>query len=500
MPASGALSRSLHSLVAFAAGALMVLAFAPFSYPYVALLSLVILAWQWSGIEQSKTGFRLGWFYGLGLMSFGIFWLRISIDQFGSVGTSVAVVITFVFIIIVALYFALLGWLLVRFTRPSRARLLVVLPALWVLIEWLKGWVLTGFPWLSLGYSQIDLPLAAYAPLVGVYGVSGLLVFSSALLVSLYQFAGFWRLFALIVLAGIWGGGVWLQSQDWTTPKGDALKVSLVQGNVPQQIKWDREQLMPTLELYSTLTIQHWDSDLILWPETAVPAFLDQVDEPFVKPLAAVARENNTLMLFGVPVYDPDKGSYFNAMVALGEGKRDQYYKRHLVPFGEFLPLRFLLEPLHKYIAVPMDDFSRGDPTKPVVSIGQYKAGVSICYEDAFGDEISQALPEADFLVNASNDAWFGDSLAPYQHLEMARMRALETGRYLLRVTNTGISAIIDAKGRLDKTSPLLEQDVLTGSMQPMYGMTPYARWGNLPVILAVLVMVVIGAIVGRRV
>ena len=284
---------------------------------------------------------------------------------------------------------------------------------------------------------------------------------------------------------------------DWTSPSGAPLKASLVQGNIPQELKWKPEQRNLTLNLYRDLTRAHWSSDLIVWPETAVPAFGSRIEREFLAPLAQEARANDSAVLLGIPVHTPKDGRYYNAMLSLGAG-RDSYFKRHLVPFGEFLPLKPWLQPLFDWMTIPMSDFSAGVQAKPLVTLDGYQAGISICYEDAFGEEVIEALPEAAFLVNASNDAWFGDSLAPHQHLEIARMRAVETGRFLLRSTNTGISAVIDPKGRITGRSAAFVEDVLTREILPLQGMTPYAHIGNYGVVVLALLSI-LAAMLWRR-
>jgi apolipoprotein N-acyltransferase len=239
--------------------------------------------------------------------------------------------------------------------------------------------------------------------------------------------------------------------------------------------------VVPTLERYSRLSRAHWGRDLVVWPETAVPHFLHKVEQRWLTPLAREAKAAGSELLVGVPVYDSVRDRYYNGAVLL-TGTDQAYFKRHLVPFGEFLPFQILLGPLLDFMEIPMSDFSAGSG-RPLVTIGNRQAGLSICYEDAFGPEVREALPEAGYLINLSNDAWFGQSLAPHQHLEMARMRALETGRPLLRATNTGISALIDARGRLLATSPLFQETVLNGAVQPMQGSTPYGRWGDGPLV-----------------
>jgi apolipoprotein N-acyltransferase len=403
-----------------------------------------------------------------------------------------AVVATLAFSIFTAMYYGLAGWLATRVVdRPTMARLLMIFPAAWVLGEWLRGWFLTGFPWLSLGYSQIDAPLTGLAPLLGVYGVSWALVFSAAALLA-------WRAWWPIVAAGcLWLAAAVVAGITWTQPGGDDFRVSIVQGNIAQHSKWRPEMLFPTLALYQELTDQAAASRLIIWPETAVPAFADTVEEQLLRPLENQMKARGQDILMGIPIREAD-GRYYNAIMNIGITGRDLYYKRHLVPFGEFMPLRAWLEPLAEMFAIPMSNFAAGRAERPVLrSVGQW-VGMSICYEDAFGAAAIQALPQAGFMVNVSNDAWFGDSLAPHQHLQIARMRAAEGQRYLLRATNNGVSAIIDQSGGLVVTAPQFVQAVLSGTVQPRNGATPYARIGDAGPVLLSLVLLVGGLIASR--
>ncbi|MEJ1469726.1 MAG: apolipoprotein N-acyltransferase [Candidatus Sedimenticola sp. (ex Thyasira tokunagai)] len=468
--------------LAFLSGAATVLAFAPFSYSLVAVIAPLPLLLMWRNGTPAQA-FRQGWAYGLGLLGFGVFWMHISIDQFGNLGTLAAIAITLLFVLGVSLFYGLVGWSASHLGRQLKRgvhqqSVLLFIPALWVLGEWLRGWVLTGFPWLALGYSQIESPLAGFAPLLGVYGVSGLVLLTSALLALSITTGPRGKVVAVMTVALIWFGGGWMSRLNWSSPAGPPLKVSMIQGNIPQEIKWKRQQLAPTLSLYTRLTREHWESDLIIWPETAVPSFAHLIDEGLLQPLQSEAIEHESELLIGIPVWKEETRQYFNTMLLLGE-ERGSYFKRHLVPFGEFMPLAKLLSPITRWLNIPMSSFSAGDDTPPILKVAGYPAGISICYEDAFGSETIEALPQAAFLINTSNDAWFGDSLAPPQHLEIARMRALETGRYLLRSTNTGISAIIDHKGQLLATSPAFKQHVLTGEFLPMKGNTPYTMVGN---------------------
>ncbi len=439
----------------------------------------------------------LGWWFGLGLMGFGVSWLHISIDQFGGIGLPLAMIITLLFVAIIALFFGVAGWLGARLRGSSdSAHLLITLPAVWTLAEWVRGWFLTGFPWLSMGYSQLDSPLQGMAPIAGIFGVSWLVALTAALITlicsQLMASARSKTLFKPLPGIGgiiiIWSVAGLLDDHLWTEPAGEPIKVTLIQGNIPQELKWEPSQFGPTMRLYTSLTRANWSSDLIIWPETAIPAFYHRVKDDLLDPLEAEARSNSTDLLVGIVLQSTEDSSYFNAMVSLGT-ERDSYSKRHLVPFGEFLPLKWLLSPLIDFLRIPMSDFSAGDEDKTVLNLAGYPAGISICYEDAFGEEVIQALPAAAFLINASNDAWFGDSLAPHQHLEIARMRALESGRYLLRATNTGISAIIGPGGEIQGVSAAFKKAVLTRKIIPMQGMTPYASIGNWGIVSALLAL-----------
>ena len=474
-------------LLAFVAGAVSVLGFAPFGLGLVPLFTLALLFFLWRNPARAGLGLWIGYAFGLGLMGFGVSWIRISIAQFGGVPLALAVAITLAFILFIALYFALVGWLAERLRGSTDGAWLgLVLPALWVAVEWLRGWLFTGFPWLTLGYSQLDLPLAGYAPVLGVFGVSLMLAVSAGLLNLLP------RLPAVLGLLLLWGGGWGLQQVPWTQVAGAPVRVSLLQGNVPQQQKWLRSMRGPSLDLYLGMTASVPDSRVVVWPETAVPAFDSEVEDNLLQPLDALMRKQNRDVLLGI-VAGGEGGAYYNAMLSLGVSGRNHYHKRHLVPFGEYLPFDRWTRPVLDFMHIPMSDFAPGGNGKPLVTLAGFPVGIDICYEDAYGEEIIRALPEAALLINASNDAWFGDSLAPHQHLEIARMRALETGRYLLRATNTGISAIIDERGVVRRRSPQFVQAVLSDDVVPLRGMTPFARWGNVAVVVVAALLLSFG-------
>lgn len=482
-------------LLAFAAGAIGVLGFAPFGgYPLLAL-GQGLLLWLLLAVSPRR-GFWLGYSYGLGLLGFGVWWLHISLAEFAEVGPLAARLYTLAFVAAMALYYGLAGLLLAWLGRQgdqgssSPVRLLLLFPPIWLGLEWLRGGLFTGFPWLQTGYAWIDSPLAGFAPLLGVQGL-GLLALGlvSALLLMLLGPRRVWMaaLVSLLILVGLA-----LQGRDWTRPLGEPLQVSLIQANIPQSLKWKPGHLRESVEAHLALTRQHWSSRLIIWPETAVPAMAQEMESSLLFPLDQEARARDVELLIGIPRDKPDSSQYYNSLEALG-GARAFYAKRHLVPFGEYVPLPSLLADFVAGLGVEMGNFAAGVEKPPLLTVRGVQAGVSICYEIAFGEEVREALPQAHFLVNVSNDGWFGDSLAPWQHLQIARMRALESGRFLLRATNTGVSAIIGPRGELQAQSPLMSAAVVSGAMQPHAGATPYVRWGNGPVLLVTLVLLAVG-------
>lgn len=474
------LQRYLGNILALVAGGSLPLAFSPFSFFPLTILSLatLFLLWQYSSPSQA---FWRGLFYGLGMFGVGISWVNHSFYQFGEMPLVGAFVLTAAFVLLMALYPALLGGLLNRFPVKNQVlRIIIILPASWTLVEWLRGWLFTGFPWLSIGYSQIDSPLNGFAPLLGVYGVSWVTALTASFIVYGYNKQKIWLM--LLLISVLWSSG-WLLSQiTWTQPVAKPIKVALVQGNIPQDFKWSTDFQLPTIERYFTLSEQHHDVDLIIWPESAIPLFYHQVPE--VLDYLNVERQNyHTDFLIGIPVMSEDQQRYFNSVMSIS-AHPSFYHKRHLVPFGEYIPFQTLLGNLLKLLNVPMSEFSAGKAEQPNLYAAKQTIGISICYEDAFGELIRSSLPSATLLVNVSNDAWFGDSIAPHQHLEIARMRALESSRYLLRATNTGISAIINAQGKIISQAPQFKITTLQGIAQPQQGLTPYMRFGNYLIIL----------------
>jgi apolipoprotein N-acyltransferase len=473
-------------VLALTGGAILPLAFAPFQFYPLAVVSLVMLFLAWQGVTPKLAALR-GFLFGLGLFGVGVSWVYVAIHVFGQASIAVAGLMTFGFVAFLASYLALVGWLVKRYgpTHFSTWELIVFLPLVWMAYELFKGWFLTGFPWLELGVSQIDGPLAGYVPLIGVIGVSWLVALSAGLIVAFLQKR---QWFYLIGVMCIWLIGQPLQSINWTKTSGEPLKVSLIQGNVPQEIKWNKEQLFKTLALYEARTAQNWDSDLIIWPENAITVFYHQAKELFFDPLMRQAKQNNTDILVGLPAVDLASKTYYNSMMLLAE-QPEFYHKQHLVPFGDYIPFEWL-RGLIAFFDLPMSSFTPGSNDQPLIEAAGHKVGISICYEDVFSTEVMQTLPEAELLVNATNNAWYGDSFAPHQHLQISRSRALEMGRPVLRATTNGISAVIDHNGQIMQQTPQFEEAVLTLEVTARQGATPYVQWQRWPLWIMTLFMI----------
>jgi apolipoprotein N-acyltransferase len=478
------------------AGVLTPLAFAPFSLSPIALLTPAVLFWIWRHGSPARSAWR-GFLFGAGLFGVGVSWVYVSMHDFGNMPVPLAALATLVFIAILASYLALLGFLQARFLRrESLWHFALALPALWVLFEWWRSWFLTGFPWLNLGYSQSDTWLAGYAPVLGVYGVSLAAALCAGAAVACVSFPKR-APFLIASVALIWLGGGALQAVDWSEPDGDTVGVTLIQANVPLREKWSPQNRDALLERYRQLSESAPPSKLIVWPEAAIPATLHQVDPAYLVKLRELAHARGTDFLIGVIERDDNRRDYYNSVIAIGAAS-GVYRKQHLVPFGEYIPLEPLSRWLMSTLHIPMSNLSPAPEPQSPLRVAGHAVGVSVCYEDAFGEEIVQALPQASMLVNVSEDAWFGDSLAPRQRLQMARLRALETARPMVRAANTGPSAVIDHRGRAVAVSPQFQQYLLHADVQPMRGTTFYARVGNILVVALALGLIII-AVLARR-
>ncbi len=478
---------------ALLAGAAGVLAYSPFDFYPLKFLGLALLIHLWLGAETTRSAFLSGYCYGLGLFGAGVSWVYISLSRFGGMAPVLAGIATLGFCAILALFPGLVGALQHRIRAVPALRAACLIPALWAMMEWTRSWFLTGFPWLGAGYAAIDTPLAGYAALAGVHALSLLLAACAGLILCVLL--GHARMASLVALILIFGIGGALRAIEWTRPAGTPMRAELLQGNIDQDLKFDPARYAETLASYAALADRS-RAQLIVFPETALPRFLDLVDPAYLEQLAAVGRRNGGDLLLGAPTRRGAR-EYYNSVLSLGASRSQIYSKSHLVPLGEFIPPGFGW--ILNVLSVPLADFSRGDPGQRPLHVGGQRVALNICYEDVFGSEIMRQLPEATLLVNVSNVAWFGDSLAPAQHLQMARMRAIETGRMYLTAANSGITAAIDTRGRVLGRLPQFTRGSLEVEAPGYAGATPYVRIGDWGAIGAALLMLCAVALAGRR-
>jgi len=481
---------------AFVAGAAAVLGFSPVDFFPATLAALAALVHLWVRAPSPRAAFGLGFFFGLGFYGAGVSWVYVSLNRFGAMPMPLAGAATLGFCAFLALFPALAGWIQARIARDSAApvalRAALLIPAAWMLTEWPLSWFLTGFPWLSFGYTAIDDPLSGFAPVGGVYAVSLAMAVAAGLLWCIAL--GHARRIAAVTLAVVLACGYGLRTIEWTSPVGEPLRISLLQGNVPQEMKFDPARYERTLEVYARLA-EGSDARLIVLPETAVPRFLDLVERSFLERLKAAAVRNGGDLLLGVPVRST-AGGYLNSVLSLGVSPSASYNKVHLVPFGEFVPPGFGW--IVRVLSIPLADFSRGATDQRPMAIAGQRVAVNVCYEDAYGAEIIRQLPEATLLVNVSNVAWFGDSLAPAQHLQIARMRALETGRVYLTAANTGITAAIWPDASVRQQMQQFVRGRIDFEARGYSGATPYVRFGDWPAVLLALLAMAFVALRGR--
>ncbi len=481
-------------IIAVICGILLTLSFAPFGIFPLAIISPAILLAIWMQ-STTKRAFIRGWLFGLGLFGSGVYWVFISIHTYGNTSAPLAFLFTAGFVALLALFPALNGYLLNKyFPHATTPKAIFAFPAIWVLLEWVRSWVFSGFPWLFLGYSQINSPLKGYAPLLSVYGVSLFVLFSAALLYKAVEFVRsqlykemYFNLFFLFLF---WAIGSVLSFIHWTKPESALTKISLVQGNIPQELKWSADQILPTLDRYEKMTAKHWDSRIIIWPESAIPLPLQDVTT-FIDAMDQTAKKHHAALITGIPITAPQTDSFYNALVTIGDG-HGEYTKQRLVPFGEYIPLKNIFQRLFDILQIPMSDFIPGPHAVEPFEIGNIKMATYICYEIAFPEQVLFKDSTIGMLLTVSNDAWFGHSIAQAQHLEMGQMRAAELGRPVIFVSNNGLTAFIAPTGKVQSVAPAFESYILTDSIQSYVGRTPWQRFGMDPVLIILIVLLVL--------
>ena len=508
----------LNFLAAALAGSLTAyLSFAPIGWWWVPYLGFAVLAALIARAPTVKRGALIGFIFGLAYFLAGVAWVRVSMNEFGGMPLPLAWLSALLFCAFLALYPMLAGAFTVWAKPKNPWFFAFVFSSAWTFAEYLRAHLFTGFEWLSVGVSATSEPLRAFAaPIFGTFGQTFITVFVASLLIRTLSLTTarqeaslskkpFLRLFALIpirlemlVIVVIAFASLGAGVSQWTLSDatGKAIKVSLLQGNVAQTMKWEPEKFADTLKLYERLVSQA-KGELIILPETALPAPLSRIPAEYIERLRGIANSKNANLIIGVPVQE--NGKFYNAAISLGVEDSQQYRKMHLVPFGEQMPLRGLLGWFYANLTIPMSDFSSGDALQPNIKVNGQSLGISICYEDAFVRDVHRTLPDATLLVNISNDAWFGQSAAAEQHLQLSQMRAIEFARPMLRANNTGITAVIDEKGRVTQRLAPFTEGILEATVQGRKGSTPYSAWGDLPILLICLAGLGIGAAQRRR-
>jgi len=490
-------------LLAPFAGLLAPFALAPYDLWPLSIVSLSLLL---ACLQQAKPkrALLIGWLYGLGLYGAGASWVYHSIHDYGHAPAVLATTLTALFVATLSLAFtASFGYAFVRLFRSNRWGNLLGFPALWVLFEWSRSWFLTGFPWLFSGYAHTDTALAQWAPVLGVYGVSFMVALSASafyLLVAASKGNKFNRASALYIALALtpWLVAVLLAQINWTQPQGQAISVTLVQPNISQDLKWQPEQRSKTLNQLYLQTRLNLSSDIIIWPENAVPLFHHRAS-PFLDDISELVKSSGATVITGIPYWqlnDDDTETYHNSIIAIGAGS-GIYHKQKLVPFGEYVPLQQALRGLIEFFNLPMSDFRPGPaeqaPLIATIDGKPLRIAPYICYEIVYPDFVRDLAKQSDLLLTISDDSWFGPSAGPLQHLQMARMRAIEHGQYLIRGTNTGVTAIIDHQGRVVSQAASFVKDNLSGDVWRVAGQTLYSRLGSWPILLGSVMLVMLG-------
>lgn len=490
-----ALSRAQTFLALFASGALMPLALAPFSIWPIAILSTGLLFWTMEN-QTPKQALVKAAVFGFGLFFAGVSWVYISIHDHGFISAPVAFAGTILFCLFLALIFAT-PFALSAIIPQTPLALGFGLPAIWVISEWIRGWIFTGFPWLYSGYAHTETWLSGWAPIGGVMWLSFLSALAAALLSQLSQKHRNQRSVKLVSLAIITAivSGYFLQQVNWTSPTGKNLSVVLVQPNTDQHKKWTSTERQGILQQLQAQTQPHWGADIIIWPEAAIPATPQYVGA-FLNDIDRQAKVNQTALLTGIPVYDSQRKAYFNSVITLGMAQ-GQYDKTRLVPFGEYVPIESVLRGLIRFFNLPMSSFSLGEADQPLLDIAGEKVATAICYEIVYPNLVADMAKEATMLLTVSNDAWFGNSIAPRQHMQMARMRALENAKPMMRGTNNGVTALVDHRGDISAAIEQFSAGELSGYIAPRTGQTIFSQTGSWPIVI--LSLLICGGLIARQ-
>ncbi|WP_422409670.1 MULTISPECIES: apolipoprotein N-acyltransferase [unclassified Endozoicomonas] len=497
-------------LATLLAGSLFPLGFSPFNI-WPVLIVATAAGFAYTRTETVKTTTVRGFLFGLGLFGTGTSWIYVSIHNFGAASVPLAALLTALFVIMMAALmvmplFYLYAKLRHRFNIQAPWQQALIFAGLWTLFEWVRSWLLTGFPWLLEGYSLLDTPVQSWAPVVGVFGLTLLMASTAALITATLVTDRAHRnpsLIALSITLVFWVASVPLGKLQWTHPVGE-ISFSAVQGNIPQLLKWDPGYVDKTLNTFYGLSEDEWDQELIIWPENAMPLYYSQA-RSVLSQLNRKAAEHNSALILGLPIDERSEDTkslfdekYYNGIIAMGLGE-GRYYKQKLVPFGEYVPLDSLLRGLISFFDLPMSAFSPGPGGQEKLRVPNTVITTYICYEVVYPDFAARQAKDSGLLITISNDTWFGKSIGPEQHFQMARMRSLETGRYMIRATNDGITALINDKGQVVESIERFKPGVLRGTAEVMTGNTPFMLLGSWPVLFLSLIMIIVAVLSARR-
>jgi apolipoprotein N-acyltransferase len=485
-----------RALLCLLAGSIFTLGLAPFDLKLLSVVSMAVFALALTG-QSWRPSLLLGWCFGLGFFGAGVSWVYVSINVYGHAPLVLALALTALFCAGLALLFAIQA-AVVALLRPAQLGLRIILFAcLWVAFEWLRTWLLTGFPWLLAGYTALDTAVAGWAPVIGVLGVSWLIAVTASGVAEIMVDRHASRGIALASwIVSIAGAGYLLSSVQWTEPTGGARKVAIYQPNIALEDTWDRNNAPILLNDFLKHAKAYVpSSDLVVWPEGALPFYFDQAPG-YMSELRRIASSNEGTIVTGMPTRSGNRR--FNSIVSVGESSQT-YNKQKLVPFGEFVPLEESLRGVIDFFDLPMSNFSKGDALQLPLSSSLGSLAPFICYEIVYPDFVAKGSRSSNLLITISNDAWFGSSHGPYQHFQMARYRALELQKPLIRGANNGITAVIDEQGGIVSKLPQFERATLEGEVIPREGLTPFARFGSAPILFISLIFPLFIGIKARR-
>lgn len=485
----------IESIIVLLSGALLTLAYAPFYLWFLSFFSLIILFYLWSK-SSAKRAFFYGLLFGIGNFGTGVSWIYVSIQVFGKTSIPLAVFITALFVVILSIFPAIVGLISQKLSKAKYNAHLVcfIYPCVWTLFDWIRSWIFSGFPWLFVGYTQTDTYLGGLAEVGSVYLVTYAVTLCACLILLFFRSKRITtKILSVFIILLLWALGYFFTfDQKWTIKNGPPVSVSLVQGDIEPMEKWDPLYLKQIEKTYMDLT-RKYPADLIFWPENSIPIFPNYV-APYLSNLNAFAIKHNSAILFGMPLGDFNK--YYNGAMVLGQGY-GTYRKQHLVPFGEYFPLKSLFAPIMAWMNQPMSAFTPGGDDQGMLQMQGIDISLFICYEIAFPNLVRNDAKDAGLIVTITDDAWFGDSIGPWQHLQMAKMRAIENGKFVIQATNDGISAILTPSS--EKIYPQFKRGVLQGTVYSMSGQTPWIRYGMMPLFMLIFLSLVIGLLLRNK-